>query len=260
MRMPVIFVGHGSPMNAIEDNSFSQSWKDLGARLPRPAAILSVSAHWFADGTFASDSAHPKTIYDMYGFPDALYEIVYNAQGAPETARRAMALLGKPAAFDPTWGLDHGTWSVLHRMYPKADVPVFQLSVDRNASFRTHYEMGRLLKPLREEDVLIMGSGNVVHNLARVNPGQAGGYPWADLFDRYIKESVLRGDYEKAIDPRGAGTAAQLAIPTPDHYAPLLYALGAADAADMVTAFNDECVMGSLSMTSYLFEGGKGVG
>lgn len=260
MRMPLIFVGHGSPMNAIEDNSYSRSWKELGTRLPKPAAILSVSAHWFTGGTFASDSALPKTIYDMYGFPDALYEIVYNAPGAPETARRAAALLGKSNALDRSWGLDHGTWSVLHRMYPKADVPVFQLSVDRGASFRAHYEMGRLLKPLREEGVLILGSGNVVHNLARVNPGQAGGYPWAEVFDGYIKESVVGGDYEKAVDPRGAGSSAQLAVPTPDHYAPLLYVLGAADAADGVTAFNDECVMGSLSMTSYLFEGKESVG
>ncbi len=254
MRMPVIFIGHGSPMNAIEDNDFSQSWKDLGARLPKPKAILSVSAHWFAEGTFASDSAHPKTIYDMYGFPDALYEIVYHTPGAPETARRAMALLGRPAALDRTWGLDHGTWSVLHRMYPAADVPVFQLSVDRNASFRAHYEMGRLLRPLRDEGVLVMGSGNVVHNLARVNWGLPGGYPWAEVFDRYIRESVLNGDPENVVDPRGAGPSAQLAIPTPDHYAPLLYALGAADATDKATAFNDVCVLGSLSMTSYLFE------
>ncbi len=259
MRMPVIFIGHGSPMNAIEENSFSRSWKELGARLPKPAAILSVSAHWFTDGTFVSDSAHPKTIYDMYGFPDALYEIVYNAPGAPETARRAADLLGKSGAFDQSWGLDHGTWSVLHRMYRAADVPVFQLSVDRGASLRAHYEMGKLLRSLREEGVLIMGSGNVVHNLARVSQSHAGGYPWAEVFDGYIKESVLGGDHERAVDPRGAGSSAQLAIPTPDHYAPLLYVLGASDPADGVTAFNDECVMGSLSMTSYLFEGGKGV-
>lgn len=254
MRMPVIFIGHGSPMNAIEDNEFSRSWKELGARLPKPKAILSVSAHWYTAGTFASDSAHPKTVYDMYGFPDALYEIVYNAPGAPELARRAMSLLGRPAALDRTWGLDHGTWSVLNRMYPAADVPVFQVSVDRNAPLRAHFEAGRLLKPLRDEGVLIMGSGNVVHNLERVNWGLEGGYPWAELFDGYIRERVLAGDFEKVVDPRGAGASAQLALPTPDHYAPLLWALGAADEADAVTAFNDKCAMGSISMTSYLFE------
>ncbi len=254
MRMPVIFIGHGSPMNALEDNDFSRSWKDLGARLPKPKAILSISAHWFTKGTVASDSAHPKTIYDMYGFPAPLYEIVYHAPGAPETARRTMELIGKPDAFDRTWGLDHGTWSVLHRMYPAADIPVFQLSVDRSAPLRTHFEIGSLLKPLRDEGILIIGSGNVVHNLARVNPGMAGGYPWADVFDGYVKESILSGDYEKVVDPRGAGSSAQLAVPTADHYAPLLYALGAADATDEVTVLNDVSMAGSLSMTSYVFE------
>ena len=182
-KMPVLFVGHGSPMNAIENNEFTRSWESLGQSLPRPACIVSVSAHWYTQGTRVMDAKNPRTIYDMYGFPDALYRVVYAAQGAPETARRAATMLTPPAETDNSWGIDHGTWSVLCRMYPTADIPVFQLSVNARASMEEHEAIGRSLRALRDEGALIMGSGNVVHNLARVDWHTPGGFQWAGEFD-----------------------------------------------------------------------------
>lgn len=253
-RMPVLFVGHGSPMNAIEDNEFSVRWKQLGERLPKPEAILSVSAHWFTDGTKVTDAPAPKMIYDMYGFPDELYRVAYPAPGSPRFARLAKELIGDGVKTDNSWGLDHGSWSVLRRLYPKADVPVFQLSVDARASMEVHYEIGRKLRPLRDQGMLIFGSGNVVHNLARVEWGMNGGYPWAETFDGYVKEKVLNRLFNDVVRYGQAGPSAALAFTTPDHFAPLLYALGAADERDRISVFNAACVMGSLSMTSYLFE------
>lgn len=253
-RMPALFVGHGSPMNAIEDNRFSREWEALGARLPRPEAILSVSAHWFTAGTKVSDAPALKMIYDMYGFPAELYRVNYPAPGAPEAAREALALLGGAAEADNSWGLDHGSWSVLRRMFPAADIPVFQLSVDRNASMEEHFRLGRLLRPLRDRGVLVFGSGNVVHNLRRVNWDMDGGYPWAEAFDGYIRENVEARRFEDAVRFRQAGDSAPLSVPTPDHFAPLFYVLGAAREEDRLSAFCPECTLGSLSMTGYLFE------
>lgn len=254
-RMPLLFVGHGSPMNAIEENEFSASWKELGQKLPKPKAILSVSAHWFTRGTLVSDAPKPRMIYDMYGFPEALYKVEYPAPGAPETARKTAELLGGKAGIDTSWGLDHGTWSVLKWLYPKADIPVFQLSVDANASPEEHFVLGQKIKTLREQGVLIFASGNVVHNLGRVNWHAEGGYPWAEAFDGYIQKSILARKYENVIHYKNAGEPAEYAFVTLDHFAPLLYVLGASDENDHITAFNEKCVLGSLSMTSYLFAG-----
>jgi 4,5-DOPA dioxygenase extradiol len=190
----------------------------------------------------------------MYGFPEELYSIVYNAKGSPHFAHLAKTMITCDVTIDNTWGYDHGTWSVLHRMYPLADIPVFQLSVDMTAFAGEHYKIGQELRDLRDKGVLIFGSGNVVHNLARVNWDQKGGYPWAEEFDGYIKDRIAKRQYEDVIDYRKAGKSAGLAFPTAEHFYPLLYVLGASREDDRLTIFNDSCLMGSLSMTCYLFE------
>ena len=253
-RMPAIFVGHGSPMNAIEKNQFTAQWEELGTHLIRPQAILSVSAHWFTPGTKVMDSTAPKMIYDMYGFPDELYHIVYAAPGSPGFARQTMDLIGSKASIDNSWGFDHGTWSVLHRIFPKADIPVFQVSVDMHASAEEHYQIGRKLRALRDEGVLILGSGNVVHNLGRIDWNMSGGYPWADEFDRYIKNNILERNDMNVIGYKQAGVSSSLSFSSMDHFAPLLYVLGAAYEDNNISVFNDLRVLGSLSMTSYLFD------
>lgn len=253
-KMPVLFVGHGSPMNAIEDNKFTLKWESLAEKLPKPKAILSISAHWYTKGTKIMDEEFPKTIYDMYGFPDALYKIVYAAKGSPEFAHKTAKMITYPVEIDNSWGYDHGTWSVLHRIYPNADIPLIQLSVDRNASMQDHYEIGKSLNKLRDEGVLIFGSGNVTHNLSRVNWHIEGGYDWAEDFDKYIIESVKNKNYDNVINYKNAGKSAEFAVPISDHYAPLLYVLGALEGGENLTVFNDECILGSLSMTSFLFE------
>lgn len=253
-RAPALFVGHGSPMNAIEDNSFTREWERLGQALPRPAAILAISAHWFTGGTLISDVAQNQTIHDMYGFPEALYRIRYDAAGAPDVAARVQSLLrGRGAQLSGEWGLDHGAWSVLRRMYPRADIPVLQLSVDRNLTAAQHYRLGQALAPLRDDNIMVLASGNVVHNLGMVSWSMEGGFPWADSFDRTIRDAVLQRDFDRAMNYRDAGGAARLAVPTMDHFAPLFYALGAAAEGETATVFNDARVMGSLSMTGYLF-------
>ncbi|MEA5016574.1 MAG: 4,5-DOPA dioxygenase extradiol [Candidatus Limiplasma sp.] len=251
-RMPVLFVGHGSPMNAIENNRYTAQWEALGTRLPRPEAILSVSAHWFTRGTKIADTDAPETIYDMYGFPKALYQIQYNAPGAPRLAREAERLIRRSVAVDNTWGLDHGTWSVLRRIYPQADIPVFQLSVDRSAPAEVHYQIGRELRSLRDQGVLLLGSGNIVHNLALVDWTLNGGYAWAEDFDGYIRQRILEGRHEDVAHFERAGASAALAVPLMDHFAPLLYVLGAAGEDDPVSFFNNGYVLGSLSMTCCL--------
>jgi len=253
-KMPVLFVGHGSPMNAIEENPFTQTWKSVFAGIPKPKAILSVSAHWYVPGTRVSDTAQPKTIYDMYGFSPELYAVTHPAPGAPELALEVGRRLNVSVTVDNTWGLDHGTWSVLHVVDPVAEIPVFQLSIDKNAEPGTHYALGRQLAFLREQGVLIMGSGNVVHNLRQVDFGVNGGFEWAESFDRAIRERVAARKDEEVVNYSSLGGTARLAVPTPDHFNPLLYALGASDPSDMVSVFNEACTMGSLSMTGYLFE------
>lgn len=252
-KMPALFIGHGSPMNAIEENTFTEAWAERAKSLPRPERILCVSAHWFTEGTRVLDTRRPRMVYDMYGFPEALYRVVFAAPGAPDTAARARDLIDRPVSVDNSWGFDHGAWSVLCRMYPEADIPVLMLSVDAYASMEEHAAIGRRLRALRDEGVLIIGSGNIVHNLARVDWHTPGGYQWASDFDGYIKRSILEGNADKVIHYEQAGSSASLAFRTVEHYAPLLYAMGAADEQDDIRVFNEACVLGSLSMTSYQF-------
>ena len=251
-KMPVLFVGHGSPMNAIEDNSFTENWKKLAQEIPQPEAILCISAHWYTHGTKVTMSDSPHMIYDMYGFPQELYQIQYPAKGAPELADYVKKIIKKDVTGDSSWGYDHGTWSVLCRMYPKANIPVIQLSIDMDAPAESHYQIGQELEELREKGVLIVGSGNVVHNLMRINMDKKGGFSWAEEFDLYIKDKILMGKHNEVIDYRSAGKASELAFYTPEHFYPLLYVLGASKGSE-VYVFNEACVFGSLSMTCYMF-------
>lgn len=253
-KMPVIFVGHGSPMNAILDNEFTINWKELGERIIKPKAILCISAHWYTKGLRSHNELQPKVIYDMYGFPEELYQIKYNAMGIPEMFDRLKALLSKELILDNSWGYDHGTWSILCHMYPKADIPLVQLSVDMTASAEEQFKIGVELKALREQGVLIIASGNVVHNLSVVDWNHEAGFPWADEFDEYITRNIMSRDFEKVIHYKNAGRCAELAFFSPDHFYPLLYILGATEDNDKLTVFNEKRVLGALSMTSYLFE------
>lgn len=253
-KMPVLFVGHGSPMNAIEDNAYTQAWEKIAGQIPKPKAILAVSAHWYTNGVRVTDAERPNTVYDMYGFPDALYQVKYNPSGLPELAHTVQAMVARKVQTDNTWGLDHGAWSVLCKMYPNADIPVVQLSVDRTLTPDQHFQLGQEISALREQGVLILGSGNVVHNLARINWHMAGGYEWADEFDRYIQEHVSSQQYQSVMNYRLAGQCAELAFTSPDHFYPLFYVLGASSATDKLTVFNNSRVLGSLSMTCYLFQ------
>lgn len=253
-RMPVIFVGHGSPMNAIEDNMYTNSWIDMAKKIPKPKAIVSISAHWYTEGTRIMNEENPRTIYDMYGFPKELYEIIYNSPGNPELAKKAKMLITKESKFDNSWGIDHGTWSVLVHMYPERDIPLFQISIDATAPPEAHYQIGKELKPLRDEGVLLFGTGNIVHNLRLVNWDlEDKGYDWAYEFDNRIKEYIQNGKYEEIINYKNLGQIAKLAVSTPDHFNPLLYILGSSDKEDKISIYNNSCMMGSLSMTSYLF-------
>lgn len=251
---PVIFVGHGSPMNVIENNEFTGGWREMSAAIPKPDAVLSISAHWFTSGTRVSNTENPETIHDFYGFPKSLYEIEYKAPGAPELAGKTAELLKGTAVEDSSWGLDHGTWSVLHIMYPDADIPVYQLSVDRDAAPQDCFEIGRKLKALRDENILIMGSGNIVHNLGLVDFREEGGYDWAYEFDNFIKENIGKKNFDSILNYRNLGKAAKYAVPITDHFNPLLYILGAADENDTAEIYNNKCMAGSLSMTSYIFK------
>jgi 4,5-DOPA dioxygenase extradiol len=251
--MPIVFIGHGSPMNAIENNQFTRGWQELAHFIPRPAAILSVSAHWQTKGTKVLTDEHPKTIHDFYGFPKELYDIQYPVNGCPELAEKAIKLLNSRAAADEEWGIDHGTWSILHIMYPEADIPVFQVSLDANATPQEHFEMGRKLKTFREQNVLIFGSGNIVHNLGMVDFSMDDGYDWANYFDNSIKRKIEQRDFDSILNYQTLGNAAKQSVPTSEHFDPLFYILGAANADDNLKIFNHTCTMGSLSMTSYVF-------
>lgn len=252
-KMPLLFVGHGSPMNAIEKNAFTKTWVELAGKIPEPKAILSISAHWTTSGTRVSNSPNPRTIYDMFGFPKELYEVQYQPPGAPEIAANLMAAIPE-VLIDNTWGIDHGTWSVLKHFYPKANVPVLQLSLDLKMTRQDHFDLGQKLQALREEKVLILGSGNIVHNLGLVRWDLEGGYAWADEFDGYMKDCILRRDFKGVIQYKNAGESAKSAFRSFEHFDPLLYILGASQAKDRITVFNDSRTLGSLSMTGYLFE------
>ncbi len=250
--MPVLFVGHGSPMNAIEDNEFSKSWKDLSKRIPKPKYIICISAHWLREGTAVTGMNKPKTIHDFYGFPEKLYLVEYKAKGSKDLAQEIKNLVREDSiSIDNEGGLDHGTWSILKNMYPNADIPVVQLSLNYQISPQKAYEIGKELKKLREEGVLIIGSGNIVHNLM-VMGDSSKPYAWAEDFDNEIKNLILKEDHKKLIDYTKLPNSIK-AHPTNDHYLPLLYALGAAGESK-ASFFTEEIVFGSISMRSVLFE------
>lgn len=255
-RMPVLFVGHGSPMNAIEDNPWSRGFVELAALLPRPRAVLSVSAHWYVPGTFLTGNERPETIHDFGGFPDELFRMQYPAPGDPALAQRVRGLLGERASVRTDWGLDHGTWTVLRWLLPKADVPVVQLSIDQRLPGAVHLALGRALAPLRDEGVLVLGSGNVTHNLRHafgsMRSGERATPAWAAAFDADVARAL--GQHDGAYLARAhEGADGRLAHPTPDHYLPLLYAAGAADAKDAVRYPVQGFDLASLSMRSVLF-------
>ena len=227
--MPALFIGHGNPMNAISKNAYTDAWAAIGRSVPRPRAVLSVSAHWYVPACAVTATPTPATIHDFGGFPEALYEVTYPAPGSPELARRVRDLLAPVAVGQDTeWGLDHGTWSVLTHIFPDAHIPVVQLSIDERQPPAFHYELGKRLAPLRDEGVLVMGSGNLVHNLHAYAWGDRGAHPfdWAVRFEDRVRELLLARDDAPLVAYEGLGRDAMLSIPTPDHYLPLLYILG----------------------------------
>lgn len=253
--MPVLFIGHGSPMNGIEDNEFSRRWSAMAKEIPVPKAVLVVSAHWFTKGTHITAMDFPQTIHDFGGFPKELYQVQYPAPGNPALAKEAASLIHSTnvdLAHD--WGLDHGTWTVVRHMYPKADIPVLQLSIDYTKDAQYHYELAKEIYSLRKKGVLIIGSGNLVHNLRMVawdklyEPNFS--YDWASQINQTFKELIVDGSHDKLIHYQNLGKEALLAIPTPEHYLPLIYTLGLKGKNDNISFFNDIAVGGSLTMTS----------
>lgn len=256
--MPALFVGHGSPMNGIENNEFSAAWKQLGLELPRPAAILVVSAHWLTRGTHITAMEKPGTIHDFGGFPQELYEVHYPASGSPEVAAQVRDMLtGTNAVLDHEWGLDHGAWTILRRMYPSANIPVLQLSIDYYQPAEYHYNLGKQLAGLRKKGILVLSSGNMVHNLGMIDFANMDkpdyGYDWAREMHLLLKEKIVAGNHRALIDYEKLSKSAKLAIPTPDHYYPLLYTLGMQQKNEAPAFFNDKLVAGSLNMTSVKF-------
>ena len=246
--LPALFVGHGNPMNAIEDNAFSREWEAVGAALPRPGAILCVSAHWETRGTFLTAPERPKTIHDFGGFPPELFAVEYPAPGSPALAALATETVeSTEVGLTNDWGLDHGAWSVLCRMFPDASVPVVQLSLDRFQTPEFHYELGQQLKSLRKRGILVIGSGNIVHNL-RLAKWDDSAADWALRFDSGVAEKILSGDDESLVNYAALGEDAKLSIPTPEHYLPLLYVLGLRDSAEPVSFFNEGISLNSISM------------
>jgi 4,5-DOPA dioxygenase extradiol len=254
-RMPVLFVGHGSPMNAIEDNEFSETWENLGKTLLRPKAILCISAHWETKGTFVTAVPKPQTIHDFGGFPKALFDVQYPAPGSPELANETKRTITKTVVgLDEKWGLDHGAWSVIKNMYPNADIPVIEMSLDYSQGPQYHYDLGKQLSALRNKGVLIIGSGNLVHNLRMVAWDKMNdpeyGFDWAIQANNTFKQLIQSGKHKELINYSALGREVQLAVPTPDHYLPLLYTLALKEENESVSFFNDKAVMGSLTMTS----------
>lgn len=254
-KLPVLFVGHGSPMNGIEDNNFSQRWKAMGKEITRPKAILCISAHWLTKGTHVTAMENPPTIHDFGGFPKALFDVQYPAPGDPVLAKNISKLFTETnVGLNHDWGLDHGTWSITRNMYPEAKIPVLQLSIDYHQPAQYHYNLAKTLASLRKKGVLIMGSGNMVHNLSMVAWDKMNepnyGYDWAIEMNENFKSAIQKGDHQALINYEKYGTAGKYAIPTPDHYYPLLYILGLLEEKDKVSFFNDKLVAGSLTMTS----------
>lgn len=255
-KMPVLFIGHGSPMNAIEDNEFSRSWHDLAKSLPVPKAILCVSAHWETSGTFVTSMSNPATIHDFGGFPKQLYEVQYPAPGSPELAHAVKQTVSETeVGLDEKWGLDHGAWSVIRKIYPMANVPVIQMSLDYHKNSQSHYDLAKELTLFRRKGVLIIGSGNLVHNLGRIAWDHANdpefGFVWALHANEVFKKLILSNNSKELISYQMLGREVQMAIPTPDHYLPMLYSLALKEENETVSIFNDKAVMGSLTMTSF---------
>ena len=254
-KMPVLFLGHGSPMNAIEENEFVTGFRNISKTIQRPNAILCVSAHWETRGTFVTAMSKPVTIHDFGGFPQALFDVQYPAPGSPGLASETKSLVKKTeVGLDDKWGLDHGAWSVVKHLYPNADVPIIQMSLDYYQSPQYHYELAMELKSLREKGVLIIGSGNMVHNLGliawdKLNDDEYG-FDWAIEASEKMKGYILSNDHKQLINFKSQGKAFDLAIPTPEHYLPLLYTLALKDENEKLTLFNDKAVAGSLTMTS----------
>jgi len=254
-KMPVLFLGHGSPMNAIEENQFVTGFREIAKTLPRPNAILCVSAHWFTQGTKVTAMEMPRTIHDFSGFPKELYEVQYPAKGNIALAKETKELLSPVIVeLDEKWGLDHGAWSVIKHLYPNADIPVVQLSIDYTKPAQIHFELAQKLNSLRHKGILIIGSGNIVHNLGLVDFKYFNkdnyGFDWAIEARETINNYLLEGNYQPLINYEKQSKAFQLAIPTPEHYLPLIYALGLQQKGENLTLFNDKLVAGSLSMTS----------
>lgn len=252
-RMPALFLGHGSPMNVLEDNRYTQAWRALGEKLPRPKAIVAVSAHWYTRGTAVTAMAQPKTIHDFGGFPQALFDTQYPAPGSPELAAELQSLLAPVQVIADTseWGLDHGSWGVLIKMYPQADIPVVQLSVDGTQPAEYHYELGRKLAALRDQGIMIVASGNVVHNLRMAKwQGDISPYPWAESFNQYVRDNLdYQGEHHPLVNFMQHEGAA-LSNPTPEHYLPLLYVLGGWDGKEPISIPVDGIEMAALSMLS----------
>ena len=254
-KMPVLFLGHGSPMNAIEENQFVQGFRNISREIPKPNAILCISAHWFTNGTFVTAMQNPKTIHDFYGFPKELFEVQYPAPGSPELAREtAELLLPEIVEEDHSWGLDHGAWSVIKHLYPNAEIPVIQLSIDYTKPPQYHFDLAKKLQKLRKKGILIIGSGNIVHNLRMIdwkNINTVGaGWDWAIEAREKTNNWLLDGNFQNLIDYQRQGVALQTAVPSPDHYLPLIYSLGLKEKSENLSLFNDELIGGSLSMTS----------
>ncbi len=255
-RMPIVFIGHGNPMNALAKNSFTEVLEELARKIVKPRAILCVSAHWMSEGTWVTHMPEPKTIHDFYGFPKELFEIQYPAPGSPELARRIQSDIAPPriSLDDELWGLDHGTWSVLRHMYPDADVPVLQLSIYMERPSDYHFELGKRLRPLRDQGVLIVGSGNIVHNL-RLMDWKEGVAPfdWATEFDEWVKGRIVARDFSAIVENATSTEAGKLSIPSPDHWYPLLYILGAAESNDELRFEYEGIENGSISMRTLSF-------
>lgn len=253
-KMPVLFIGHGSPMNGIEDNAFTQGWIDTAKTMELPSAVLVVSAHWLTRGTHVTAMDFPETIHDFGGFPDELYQIQYPAPGSPDLATEIQKdIRTVEVGLDHEWGLDHGTWTVVRHMFPEANIPVLQLSIDYSKPAHYHYNLANQLMKLRKKGVLIIGSGNMIHNLRMIDwqmMKENKGYDWAEELNNQFIQLIENKQHSKLYNLQELGEAGKLAIPTPDHYYPLMYSLGLQDAKDDVEIFNNHLVGGSLSMTS----------
>jgi 4,5-DOPA dioxygenase extradiol len=255
-KMPVLFVGHGSPMNAIGENEFALSWRNMAKSIPEPKAILCISAHWETKGTLVTAMPQPRTIHDFGGFPPELYNVQYPAPGSPELADYIKKNISKTdIGLDENWGLDHGSWSVIKQMYPQADIPVLEFSLDYFKTPRDHYDLAGELRMFRNKGVLIIGSGNMVHNLGMVAWDHASdpefGYEWAIQANDTFKKHILSGNHADLINYKNLGREVQLAVPTPDHYLPMLYVLALKEDDESLSFFNDKAIMGSLTMTSF---------